>query len=127
MRAALTGHLVIATLHAGSCRGVFERLLMLCTDPSSLWSTVELVLNQRLLRRVCRTCQGRGCGQCAESGYRGRVAVVEWLPLDESLRRRAVAEGTTVLVPKISLREAAHGLVSQGVTNEAELARLALL
>ena len=55
VRAALTGHLVISTLHAGSCKGVFDRLLVLCRDHSAIASSVELVLNQRLLRRMART------------------------------------------------------------------------
>src|SRR5450432_3363844 len=61
VRAALTGHLVISTLHAGSCRGVFERLQTLCADHSAVASAVELVLNQRLMRRLCRACGGEGC------------------------------------------------------------------
>src|SRR5438270_7733154 len=61
VRAALTGHLVISTLHAGSCRGVFERLLVLCRDHSAVASSVALVLNQRLLRRLCPQCSGQGC------------------------------------------------------------------
>ena len=58
VRAGLTGHLVISTLHAGSCRGVFERLLVLCADHSAVASAVELVLNQRLVRRLCSECSG---------------------------------------------------------------------
>jgi type II secretory ATPase GspE/PulE/Tfp pilus assembly ATPase PilB-like protein len=56
VRAALTGHLVISTLHAGSCRGVLERLLVLCADRSAIASAAELILNQRLMRKVCRGC-----------------------------------------------------------------------
>ena len=60
VRAGLTGHLVISTLHAGSCRGVFERLLVMCADYSAVASAVELVLNQRLIRKLCSACQWRG-------------------------------------------------------------------
>ena len=59
IRAGLTGHLVISTLHAGSCKGVFERLLALCADPSAVASAVELVLNQRLIRQVCHQVRCR--------------------------------------------------------------------
>src|SRR6266850_5565331 len=52
VRAALTGHLVISTLHAGSCRSVFERLLAFCGDTYAVASSLEMILNQRLLRRV---------------------------------------------------------------------------
>src|SRR6185295_12622100 len=71
VRAGLTGHLVISTLHAGSCRGVFERLLVMCADHSAVASAVELVLNQRLIRRVCRLCRGEGCTACLKTGYQG--------------------------------------------------------
>lgn len=61
VRAGLTGHLVISTLHAGSCKGVFERLLAMCGDYSAVAGALELVLNQRLIRRLCSACGGEGC------------------------------------------------------------------
>ena len=69
VRAGLTGHLVISTLHAGSCQGVFERLLAMCADHSAVASAVELVLNQRLIRKVCSACDGAGCETCLHTGY----------------------------------------------------------
>ena len=62
VRAALTGHLMISTLHAGSCQGVFERLLVLCQDHAAVASSVELVLNQRLVRRRCKECAMESAG-----------------------------------------------------------------
>jgi type II secretory ATPase GspE/PulE/Tfp pilus assembly ATPase PilB-like protein len=85
VRAALTGHLVIAMLHAGSCRGVLERLAVLCADHSAIASSVELILNQWLVRKLCRHCDGAGCAACLQAGYGGRVPVVEWLRADEKL------------------------------------------
>src|SRR5207302_5901889 len=79
VRAALTGHLVISTLRAGSCKGVFERLLVLCRDHSAVAASVDLVLNQRLLRRLCPDCSGKGCPACLTTGYRGRLPIVESL------------------------------------------------
>src|SRR5579863_6504915 len=79
VRAALTGHLVISTLHAGSCKGVLERLLVLCADHSAIAAAVELVLNQRLLRKLCRQCLGIGCEKCLQTGFQGRAPLVEWL------------------------------------------------
>jgi len=124
VRAGLTGHLVISTLHAGSCKGVFERLLVMCRDPYSVWSAVELVLNQRLVRRLCNECGGAGCAGCLKTGYRGRVPVVEWLRLDEALRTKARAEGLATIKPRHSLETAARDLVQQGVTNPAEFDRV---
>src|SRR6516225_5557276 len=88
VRAGLTGHLVISTLHAGSCKGVFERLLAMCADHSAVASAVELVLNQRLIRKVCAACGGKGCETCLHTGYQGRVPLVEWLRVNESIREK---------------------------------------
>ena len=93
VRAGLTGHLVISTLHAGSCRGVFERLLVMCADHSAVASAVELVLNQRLIRKVCSACDGAGCDACLHTGYQGRVPLVEWLRVDETMRATNPAAG----------------------------------
>ena len=153
VRAGLTGHLVISTLHAGSCRGVFERLLTMCADHSAVASAVELVLNQRLLRKVCAACDGTGCETCLHTGYNGRVPLVEWLRVDEKIvaqasglcvpengkssaeTHRPEACATTVrefirrrelsaLAPVQTLEASARLLVNQGVTNEAEFKRI---
>ncbi|MDB6021020.1 MAG: Type secretion system protein [Pedosphaera sp.] len=124
VRAALTGHLVIATLHAGSCRGVFERLQVLCADHSAVASATELVFNQRLMRRVCRACQGAGCNVCLSTGYQGRVPVVEWLNVDQALRGAIRRQELGQIAPQQSLETSARELLRQGVTNEAEHERI---
>jgi general secretion pathway protein E len=124
VRAALTGHLVISTLHAGSCQGVFERLLVLCKDHSAVASSVALVLNQRLLRRRCTECAGKGCPACLQTGYRGRLPLVEWLRLNDSLRRRITARDLDGLTAHPALAESARSLVQAGLTAETEVARI---
>jgi type II secretory ATPase GspE/PulE/Tfp pilus assembly ATPase PilB-like protein len=124
LRAAFTGHLVISTLHAGSCRAVFERLQVLCADHSATASAVELVLNQRLIRRVCHECQGAGCQSCLHSGYQGRVPVVEWVRLDESLRNAVRRRELQQIAPKPSLEESAKQILGRQITNEAEYRRV---
>lgn len=142
VRAALTGHQVISTLHAGSCRGVFERLLVMCRDHSAIASAVELVLNQRLIRRVCTACGGPGilpravlparpnatpparCETCLGTGYRGRVPLVEWLRLDDAGRRALRQADLAALQPQCSLAEAVQRLIAGGITNRAEQQRL---
>jgi len=124
VRAGLTGHLVIATLHAGSCKGVFERLLVMCRDDYAVWSAVELVLNQRLIRRVCRACHGAGCADCLQTGYGGRVPVVEWLRVDEGMRSKVRQHGLAVARPARPLEAAARRLLEQELTNEAEYNRM---
>lgn len=124
VRAGLTGHLVISTLHAGSCRGVFERLLVMCADHSAVASAVELVLNQRLIRKVCAACEGAGCEACLRTGYAGRVPLVEWLRVEESVRAQIRQRELAGIIPAQTLEAAARVLVQQGVTNQAEYQRV---
>ena len=124
VRAALTGHLVISTLHAGSCKGVFERLLVMCRDHYAVWSAVELVLNQRLIRRLCGSCAGHGCAECFETGYHGRVPLVEWLRVDETLRRKLRGDGPDAVEPQRTLEAAASDLLQRGLSDERERNRI---
>jgi type II secretory ATPase GspE/PulE/Tfp pilus assembly ATPase PilB-like protein len=124
VRAGLTGHLVISTLHAGSCRGVFERLLVMCADHSAVASAVELVLNQRLIRKLCSACNGAGCDACLRTGYQGRVPLVEWLRVDEAMRAKIRQRELTTLVPARPLEESARELLQQGLSNQAEYQRV---
>jgi len=124
VRGGLTGHLVISTLHAGSCRGVFERLLVMCADHSAVASAVELVLNQRLIRKLCSACNGTGCDACLRTGYQGRVPLVEWLRVDEAIRAKIRLRELTTLVPARPLEESARELLQQGLSNPAEYQRV---
>jgi type II secretory ATPase GspE/PulE/Tfp pilus assembly ATPase PilB-like protein len=124
VRAALTGHLVISTLHAGSCQGVFERLLVMCADHSAVASSLALVVNQRLIRRLCKNCSGNGCENCLQTGYQGRLPAVECLRVTEEMRRHIAAGAFETLIAKPSLVDNARALVDGGITNEAELRRV---
>lgn len=124
VRAGLTGHLVISTLHAGSCRGVFERLLTMCPDRSAVASAVELVVNQRLMRKVCAACEGAGCDACLRTGYAGRVPLVEWLRVNDTTREHIRRNEIAAIAPVQTLEAAGRTLVNQGVTNEAEFKRI---
>jgi type II secretory ATPase GspE/PulE/Tfp pilus assembly ATPase PilB-like protein len=124
VRAGLTGHLVISTLHAGSCRGVFERLLVMCPDHSAVASAVELVLNQRLMRKLCPACGGAGCEPCLRTGYTGRLPLVEWLRISETMRDQIRRRELSGLVPAQTLEAAGRSAVQQGLTNEMEFKRI---
>jgi general secretion pathway protein E len=124
VRAALTGHLVIATLHAGSCQGVFERLLVMCPDHSAIAAAVEMVLSQRLLRRLCAVCTGAGCDACLGTGYQGRAPLVEWLRVDDAARTQIRRGEIHALVPHRSFEESARELLQRGLSNEAEYRRV---
>jgi len=114
VQSALTGHLVLSTVHANNVFDVFNRFAHLGIDPYALTSALNGVWAQRLLRTVCSHCaasvapspralaalhlgpeaaatmnglrRGRGCGECRGTGYRGRRAVAEILALDDRLR-----------------------------------------
>ncbi len=124
VRAAFTGHMVIATLHAGSCKGVVERLIDMCGDKFAVLSSADLILNQRLVRKRCRDCQGKGCPACLGTGYKGRTPVIEMLELDDDLRDRIRKEGTGILSNPGALRQDARSLVEAGITDTAEIERL---
>jgi type II secretory ATPase GspE/PulE/Tfp pilus assembly ATPase PilB-like protein len=124
VRAALTGHMVIATLHAGSCQGVFERLLVLTEDAYTTVSAVELVLNQRLIRQLCSQCRGPGCPGCLQTGYRGRIPVAEWIRVDDPLRARIRAEGPGVIQPPQSLLDSARALLHAKRSDAREVQRV---
>jgi len=123
VRAALTGHLVISTLHAGSCAGVLQRLLMMCPDSYAVAAAVHLILNQRLMRRLCASCRGAGCDHCLKTGYWGRVPVLEWVLLTEEQRKIVRSGEASGVAPACLLEEAAGALVKSGVTDRAEFER----
>ena len=109
--AALTGHLVLSTLHTNDAATALTRLVDLGIEPYLVASTVEAVLAQRLVRRICQECRetttitpeqsralgteargldqvwaGAGCPECRGTGYRGRTGIFELLVMDEELR-----------------------------------------
>src|SRR6516225_515445 len=90
VEAALTGHLVFSTLHAGSACGVVSRLIEMGVEPYLLTSGLRAILNQRLVRRRCPACAA-GCDRCAGTGYKGRVLLAELLTLDAPLRQAILA------------------------------------
>jgi len=155
VQASLTGHLVFSTLHTNDSCGATTRLLDMGVEPFLVASTVEGVMAQRLVRRICAACKepfepaeadlpggwrvpakaslwhGRGCRECRQTGYRGRVGVYELLRVSEPLRelvmqranasriaQRALADGDLNL-----LRDAAIGKALEGVTTLEEAVR----
>ncbi len=133
IRAALTGHLVLSTLHTNNALASVARLLDLGIEPFLLTSTLKAVIAQRLVRCICPTCKekyapdkeqlamfdfvdkairesttfyrGKGCDECHRTGYLGRIALVELLTLDDSLNE-LIAKGNS----KIELKKQAEEL-----------------
>jgi type II secretory ATPase GspE/PulE/Tfp pilus assembly ATPase PilB-like protein len=132
IQAALTGHLVFSTLHAGSACGVVSRLLDMGIEPYLLTSALKGVLNQRLLRRLCPACrQAAGCERCAGTGYRGRVLVAELLRFDDAMRRAILDRSDTRTLEAAAAKgmrqtigDAAGQAVTGGLTTVPEVERV---
>jgi len=161
VEAALTGHLVLSTLHTNDAPSAVTRLVEMGIEPFLVGSSLDCVLAQRLVRRLCEWCkqpyspsaaelaaarwpeetlgsperlwQATGCRACAQTGYRGRIALHEVLPVSERIERLAVdhasahdieraatSEGMTILRLD-GLRKAADGQ-----TSLAEVLRVAV-
>tara|TARA_B100000686_G_C16806876_1_gene991968 strand:- start:47183 stop:48904 length:1722 start_codon:yes stop_codon:yes gene_type:complete len=153
---ALTGHLVFSTVHANDAPGTITRLLDIGIAPFLVGSCLNLVMAQRLVRKICSNCKeefipakeelaligidvsmvkgslwrGKGCAECRNTGYRGRTAIFEMIPLSRNLRglvydnanedeiREAAAKNGM-----IALREAGIKRVLDGTTTIEEILR----
>ena len=116
MRAAITGHIVLSTVHTNDAIGTIERLTDIGVEPYLIASALKGVVSQRLVRRICPSCReeytpsaeeldslglkyspdikffrGRGCPDCFGTGYRGRIGVFEILNIDRNVRRLIAA------------------------------------
>jgi general secretion pathway protein E len=153
-QAALTGHLVLSTLHTNDACGALTRLLDLGVAPFLVASTVEAVLAQRLVRKLCRACRALaplaesvqrdlgmegvdaaghpvGCPYCHGTGYKGRTGIYELLDIDEDLRselprRRGSSELRQIAIRNGMrvLREDGARRVREGVTSPEEVLRV---
>ena len=131
MSAALSGQLVMTTMHASDAPRAIERLVEFGLDRHTLAAGLSAVVSQRLVRRVCGYCRAGGCTRCAGLGYRGRVAIFEFLPMTSAVRS-AVARGETALeLAEIASRAGYEPmmtegleLVARGETSRTELERV---
>src|SRR6185369_8944144 len=131
LQAALTGHLVLATLHTNDAASAVTRLLDMGVEPYLIASSVVAVLAQRLVRRTCDACTGGGCGACRGTGFHGRTAIHELVLVDDALRARIMARvdaGTIRTDARaagtIALRDDGLAKARAGVTTAAEVLRV---
>lgn len=83
---ALTGHLVLSTLHTNSALDAIPRLIDMGVDPYLLAGTLSLVIAQRLVRNICGGCDAAGCAECRGTGYRGRAVIAEAVEIDRGMK-----------------------------------------
>jgi len=159
IEAALTGHLVLTTLHTNDAPSAIPRLVEMGVEPFLVASAVECVLAQRLTRRLCEKCKEAytpepdhltsvrfpwnpqeplptlfravGCQYCANTGYKGRTALHEVMPMTEEIERLAVAHASSEDVARVAreqgmktLREDGWLKVFAGVTTIQEILRV---
>jgi len=157
VKAALTGHLVLSTLHTNDAPSTINRLMNMGIEPFLVSTSVNLICAQRLVRRICKECReeihmpvqaladigftpeetmsmklfkGRGCSNCNNTGYRGRIGLYEVMDISDDIRelilsgassielkRRAIEEGM------ISLRGSGLKKLRDGVTTVEEVVR----
>lgn len=145
INAALTGHLVLATVHTNTAAGAAPRLIDMGVDPALLRSTLRLSVAQRLVRELCPECKvpdqpppglkaawkPMGCPTCAQTGYRGRIAVFEFIDISgdiaDVLRAGVAASDVETLARKAgiaSIRDDAMAKVEAGITSLSEVERV---
>jgi general secretion pathway protein E len=153
VQAALTGHLVLSTVHTNDAVGAITRLRDMRVEPFLIASTVRMVIAQRLVRRLCPTCrrpaqaagsladllgiesgtaifEAKGCAECGQTGYKGRIGLFEAVKVDDAIRRMINAGGDEVEIAAHAFRNApglgsaARQLVRDGMTTAEEAVRV---
>jgi general secretion pathway protein E len=142
VQAALTGHLVLSTLHTNDAVSGITRLLDMGVEDYLVTSTVNAVFAQRLVRKLCPHCKAphsecademiaTGCEQCGNTGYRGRIMIYELFELDEPTRKLILAQaGSDELREQArafgmsTMHDCGMRLVAEGVTSRAEVLRV---
>lgn len=139
VQAALTGHMILSTLHTNTAAGAVTRLLDMEVEPFLLGSVLAGVLAQRLVRRLCPHCrapfevesgmalalglpEGRhvfhravGCAECSGSGYQGRVALLEFIKIDEAVTRMILTRADTGEIARVATERGNQSLMQDGL------------
>src|SRR5216110_2090213 len=145
VKAALTGHQVLSTLHTNDAAGAITRLDDMGIEPFLISSSVIMACAQRLVRRICTNCReefvpepeiferlsmkapegavfyhGTGCERCKNRGYLGRVALIEALPVSETIRRLIIKRASSAVVKNQAISEGMRTLRMVGIDKALE-------
>jgi type IV pilus assembly protein PilB len=157
VKAALTGHLVLSTLHTNDAPQTINRLLNMGVEPFLVASSVNLIVAQRLSRRICSDCkveieppaealrdlgvkmedigtfpvyQGTGCHMCSNTGFKGRVALYEVMPITDEIKELVLAGASAMEIKREAvrlgmntLRMAGINKLKEGITTIEEVGR----
>ncbi|HUM03456.1 MAG TPA: type IV-A pilus assembly ATPase PilB [Thermoanaerobaculia bacterium] len=161
VKAALTGHLVLSTLHTNDAPSTINRLMNMGIEPYLVATSVILIAAQRLIRRVCTNCKsatevapqvlvslgfspeeaksvqvmkGKGCDRCNNTGYKGRIALIEVLEISEEVREMVLSGASSIEIKRkgieegmLSLRRSGLVKIKEGVTTIEEVVRETVL
>lgn len=146
---ALTGHLVLSTLHTNDAATTLPRFLDLGMEPYLITATVNIVIGQRLVRKICTACKkdheitpaeekslaemegasafdrtkklwhGNGCNECNGSGYRGRIGIHEVMPIDDKIREAMLKKSSASDIKKIAVSRGMRTMVQDGFEKAA--------
>jgi type II secretory ATPase GspE/PulE/Tfp pilus assembly ATPase PilB-like protein len=145
VKAALTGHQVLSTLHTNDAAGAITRLDDMGIEPFLIASSIIMTCAQRLVRRVCTNCreefvpepevfeklgitasvetvfyQGAGCARCKNRGYLGRLAIIEALPVSEAIRRLVIKRASAAVIKNQAVNEGMKTLRMAGIDKAIE-------
>ncbi len=147
IKASLTGHLVLSTFHTNDAPSALSRLSYMGIEPYLLASSLNLIIAQRLVRRICEKCKepvelsenvlrrlkvdparlanvtlykGRGCKACGKTGYFGRMPIFEFLVMDHEMRDLVTNGATEIQIRNLSRKRGYGGLLDSGVTKMLE-------
>lgn len=150
VNAALTGHLLLSTLHTNDAATTLPRLIDMKVEPFLIASTVNVTIGQRLVRRICPECktkkiatpdelksleeilpkdaldkcresyQGTGCAKCDKSGYRGRIGIHEVLEIDDEVRAAIVKKADASQIKQIAIKNGMTTMIEDGFRKVAE-------
>jgi type IV pilus assembly protein PilB len=142
VEASLTGHLVLATVHTNDAPSAITRLVDMGVEPFLITATLEAIIAQRLVRRICPDCKevyavdeqtlmevgpqrellrgaelcfGRGCEKCFHTGYRGRIAICEIMVVNDAMRAVILGSSSTAAVRNEALRAGMRTLRESGL------------
>lgn len=147
VKAALTGHLVLSTLHTNDAPSTVTRLLNMGVEPFLVTASVNLVVAQRLARKICVDCrvevpaeakalldigfreedlndihvfEGVGCRTCGDTGYKGRIALYEVMPFTENLKEMVLQGSSTADLKRAMIQEGVNSLRMAGLAKIRE-------
>jgi general secretion pathway protein E len=139
IQAALTGHLLLSTLHTNSAAAAITRLLDMGIDDYLLTSTLHLVLGQRLVRKLCERCKQAysppedmrarldahvdsqvwyraiGCDACQGTGYKGRTTILEALPMNDLIRSKVLERSDANIIEHVAMEQGMRTLFEHGL------------